>query len=150
MILLVGHLAGWLAGQIVRGPRFCIIGDMAIGIVGAFLSGDWIGYYRVLVSHEALAAAKARGVKLGGDRGYCPVAAPDARLGGDAVRRDADHAAHQAMVVIVAIRVAHGPDVSLHAVARGLTERQVATPRGGAWTATAVRRVFGTDGGIGR
>jgi DNA invertase Pin-like site-specific DNA recombinase len=90
----------------------------------------------------ALAAAKARGVKLGGDRGYRPVAAPDARLGGDAVRRDADHAAHRAMVAIEAIRVAHGPDISLHAVARGLTERQVATPRGGAWTATAVRRVL--------
>jgi DNA invertase Pin-like site-specific DNA recombinase len=37
----------------------------------------------------ALAAAKARGVKLGGDRGYRPVAAPDGRLGGEAVRREA-------------------------------------------------------------
>jgi DNA invertase Pin-like site-specific DNA recombinase len=90
----------------------------------------------------ALAAAKARGVKLGGDRGYRPLAAPDGRLGGDAVRRAADHAAHRAMVVIEAIRADHGFDVSLHAVARGLNERQVATPRGGAWTATAVRRVL--------
>jgi DNA invertase Pin-like site-specific DNA recombinase len=90
----------------------------------------------------ALAAAKARGVKLGGDRGYRPVAAPDGRLGGEAVRQAADHAANRAMVAIEAIRAHHGSDVSLHAVARGLTERQIATPRGGIWTATAVRRVL--------
>jgi uncharacterized membrane protein YeaQ/YmgE (transglycosylase-associated protein family) len=34
-------VAGWLAGQIVRGTGFGIIGDMAIGIVGAFI-GDWM------------------------------------------------------------------------------------------------------------
>ena len=51
-------------------------------------------------------------------------------------------AAHRAMVAIEAIRANHGSNVSLHAVARGLTERQIATPRGGIWTATAVRRVL--------
>ncbi len=69
----------------------------------------------------ALAAAKARGVKLDGDRGYRPVAAPDGRLGGEAVRQAADHAAHRAMVAIEAIRADHGSDVSLHAVARSYT-----------------------------
>jgi Recombinase len=33
-------------------------------------------------------------------------------------------------------------DVSLHALARVLTERGVSTPRGAAWTVTAVRRVL--------
>lgn len=90
----------------------------------------------------ALAAAKARGVKLGGDRGYRPVAAPDGRLGGDAVRREADHAAHRVSAAIEAIRAVEGGDISLQALARALTEAGVATPRGGAWTATGVRRVL--------
>ncbi len=90
----------------------------------------------------ALAAAKARGVKLGGDRGYRPVAAPEGRLGGDAVRREADHAAHRVTVAIDAIRAGHGADMSLQGLARALASAGVATPRGGAWTATAVRRVL--------
>src|SRR3978361_2213258 len=41
VILLVGIVAGWLAGQIVRGGGFGLIGDMVIGIIGAFI-GDWL------------------------------------------------------------------------------------------------------------
>ena len=37
VILLVGLIAGWLAGQIVQGTGFGIIGDLVIGIVGAFI-----------------------------------------------------------------------------------------------------------------
>jgi uncharacterized membrane protein YeaQ/YmgE (transglycosylase-associated protein family) len=40
-ILLVGLIAGWLAGQIMRGAGFGLIGDMVIGIIGAFI-GDWL------------------------------------------------------------------------------------------------------------
>ena len=95
----------------------------------------------------ALAAAKARGVKLGGDRGYRPAAPPDGRLGGDAVRLTADQVAHRVSAMIEDIRAVHGADISLHAIARALTDRQVATPRGGpSWTATAVRRVLARVG----
>lgn len=90
----------------------------------------------------ALAAAKARGVKLGGDRGYRPVAGPDARLGGAAVKLKADHAAHSVLADIERIRTAHGADIGLQGLARELTAQGVATPRGGAWTATTVRRVL--------
>jgi len=41
VILFVGLVAGWLAGQIVQGTGFGLIGDMVIGVVGAFL-GDWL------------------------------------------------------------------------------------------------------------
>lgn len=41
VILLVGIVAGWLAGKIVRGTGFGIIGDLLIGIVGAFI-GNWV------------------------------------------------------------------------------------------------------------
>jgi uncharacterized membrane protein YeaQ/YmgE (transglycosylase-associated protein family) len=41
VILIVGLIAGWLAGQIVRGTGFGLIGDICIGIVGAFIA-SWL------------------------------------------------------------------------------------------------------------
>jgi uncharacterized membrane protein YeaQ/YmgE (transglycosylase-associated protein family) len=41
VILIVGLVAGWLAGQIVRGGSMGLIGDLAIGIVGALI-GSWL------------------------------------------------------------------------------------------------------------
>ncbi|MEA2893409.1 MAG: hypothetical protein QOD09_2621 [Bradyrhizobium sp.] len=41
VILVVGIVAGWLAGQIVRGAGFGLIGDLLIGIVGALI-GSWL------------------------------------------------------------------------------------------------------------
>jgi uncharacterized membrane protein YeaQ/YmgE (transglycosylase-associated protein family) len=35
--LLVGLLAGWLAGKVVKGSGFGIFGDIGVGIVGAFI-----------------------------------------------------------------------------------------------------------------
>ncbi len=40
VILLVGIVAGWLAGKIVRGTGFGIIGDLLVGIVGAFVGNS--------------------------------------------------------------------------------------------------------------
>jgi len=39
--LIVGIVAGWLAGVLVRGGGFGIIGDLVIGVIGAFLGG-WL------------------------------------------------------------------------------------------------------------
>ena len=41
IIIVVGVIAGWLAGKIVRGTGFGIIADLCIGIVGA-LVGAWL------------------------------------------------------------------------------------------------------------
>ena len=41
VILFVGLVAGWLAGQIVQGTGFGIVGDITIGILGAFI-GSWL------------------------------------------------------------------------------------------------------------
>jgi uncharacterized membrane protein YeaQ/YmgE (transglycosylase-associated protein family) len=41
VIVLVGIVAGWLAGQIVRGGGFGLIGDLVVGVLGAFI-GDWL------------------------------------------------------------------------------------------------------------
>ena len=41
VILFVGLIAGWLAGQLVRGAGFGLVGDLILGILGAFL-GSWL------------------------------------------------------------------------------------------------------------
>ena len=38
VILFVGLVAGWLAGKIVRGTGFGIIGDILVGIAGALIA----------------------------------------------------------------------------------------------------------------
>jgi len=39
--LIVGGIGGWLAGVIVKGAGFGLIGNIVIGIIGAFLS-SWL------------------------------------------------------------------------------------------------------------
>ncbi len=39
--LIVGAIAGWLAGQIVKGMGFGLIGNIVVGIVGALVAG-WL------------------------------------------------------------------------------------------------------------
>lgn len=37
--LIVGGVAGWLAGLVMKGGGFGLIGDIVLGIVGAFVAG---------------------------------------------------------------------------------------------------------------
>lgn len=39
--LLIGLIAGWLAGRVMRGGGFGVIGDMIVGVIGALLGG-WL------------------------------------------------------------------------------------------------------------
>jgi uncharacterized membrane protein YeaQ/YmgE (transglycosylase-associated protein family) len=39
--LIIGAIAGWLAGQIVRGAGFGLLGNIVIGICGALVAG-WV------------------------------------------------------------------------------------------------------------
>ena len=41
VILLVGLIAGWLAGHIVQGTGLGLVNDMVIGVIGAF-AGQWL------------------------------------------------------------------------------------------------------------
>ena len=41
VIILVGLIAGWLAGQVMRGSGFGLIGDLIVGSLGALI-GDWL------------------------------------------------------------------------------------------------------------
>ena len=39
--IIVGAIAGWLAGMVVKGGGFGLIGDIVVGIVGAIIAG-WL------------------------------------------------------------------------------------------------------------
>lgn len=41
IFLIVGAIAGWLAGQIVKGHGFGLGGNIVVGIIGAFVAG-WL------------------------------------------------------------------------------------------------------------
>jgi uncharacterized membrane protein YeaQ/YmgE (transglycosylase-associated protein family) len=41
VIVIVGIVAGWLAGNIVRGGGYGLVGDLIVGVIGAFV-GDWL------------------------------------------------------------------------------------------------------------
>ena len=43
LFLLVGVIAGWLAGVLVKGGGFGLIGDLVVGILGALIGGFFFG-----------------------------------------------------------------------------------------------------------
>jgi DNA invertase Pin-like site-specific DNA recombinase len=99
---------------------------------------------RELISERtraALAAAKARGRVLGGDRGYRPLAGPDAAAAAQARREAAERTAHRLVLEMERLR-AEG-FASHAALARALNRCGVPTSRGGSvWTHTTVARVL--------
>ncbi|WP_428427520.1 GlsB/YeaQ/YmgE family stress response membrane protein [Pararhizobium sp.] len=56
VFLIVGAIAGWLAGLIVSGFGFGLIGNMVIGIIGAFIAGWLFPYLGVSIGSGILAA----------------------------------------------------------------------------------------------
>ena len=90
----------------------------------------------------ALAAARARGVKLGGYRKN-PTLPPDAgRKAAVALKQKADARATDIAPIIAELQAAGA--TSLRAIADGLNERGIPTARGNTfWSATQVARVLG-------
>jgi uncharacterized membrane protein YeaQ/YmgE (transglycosylase-associated protein family) len=41
MALVIGAVAGWLAGVVVKGGGFGLVGDIVVGIIGALVAG-WL------------------------------------------------------------------------------------------------------------
>ena len=54
--LLIGLIAGWLAGKVMRGGGFGVIGDMIVGIIGALLGGWLFGKLGISVGGGLLGA----------------------------------------------------------------------------------------------
>ena len=85
---------------------------------------------------ETLAAAKARGRRLGGYRGGPP---PDGHLGGARRRAKADAFATRVAPTLTEMQQR---SLSLHRMAAELSARSIPAPRGGAWMATAASWVL--------
>ncbi|EHR41036.1 MAG: GlsB/YeaQ/YmgE family stress response membrane protein [Alishewanella agri] len=43
LFLIIGAVAGWLAGNIMKGRGFGVLGNIVVGIVGSFLGGMLFG-----------------------------------------------------------------------------------------------------------
>ena len=101
----------------------------------AAVFAEWEGRQISKRTKAALAAAKAKGVKLGS-----PVPEKGARRGAAATKAKADQFAANALPVIESIRAAG--ITSLHGIAKALDARGIPTARGGEWKAATVRNVL--------
>jgi uncharacterized membrane protein YeaQ/YmgE (transglycosylase-associated protein family) len=54
--LIVGGIAGWLAGLIVRGYGFGLLGNIVVGIVGALVAGWLLPHLGILIGGGMLGA----------------------------------------------------------------------------------------------
>ncbi len=46
--LVIGILAGFLAGKLVRGSGFGLLGDLVVGVVGAWIGGHVLGWLGIV------------------------------------------------------------------------------------------------------
>lgn len=46
--LLIGLIAGWLAGKIMQGSGYGVLGDIVVGIVGAVIGGYLLGWMGIV------------------------------------------------------------------------------------------------------
>ena len=54
--IIVGAIAGWLAGMVVKGGGFGLIGDIVVGIVGAIIAGWLLPYLGIALGSGIIAA----------------------------------------------------------------------------------------------
>jgi len=54
--LIVGAIAGWLAGMVVKGGGFGLIGDIVVGIVGAVIAGWLLPQLGIVIGSGIVAA----------------------------------------------------------------------------------------------
>ena len=47
--LIIGVVAGWLAGVLVKGGGFGLIGDIVVGVIGAFIGGWLAGVLHISI-----------------------------------------------------------------------------------------------------
>lgn len=55
--LIIGAVAGWLAGQIVRGAGFGLIGNIVVGIIGAFVASAILPGLNILSGVDPIVAS---------------------------------------------------------------------------------------------
>ncbi len=135
--------AHFLLGLQKAGVRFVAAdmpeaNEMVVGIMAVVAQAE-----RRMISARtkaALQAAKARGAKLGGDRGNLPAVGDKGRAISVAVRQGNAKQRITDLAPIVAELRARGAS-SLRQIAEGLNERGIPTARGGRWSAVQVQRL---------
>ena len=45
--LIIGGIAGWLAGLVMRGSGYGVIGDVIVGLLGAFVGNYLVDFFHV-------------------------------------------------------------------------------------------------------
>ena len=48
--IIIGAIAGWLAGKVVRGAGYGLIGDIVVGIIGAVIAGYLFPYLHITIA----------------------------------------------------------------------------------------------------
>ena len=43
--ILVGLISGWLAGQVMKGGGYGLIGDLVVGLIGALVGGFLVSFF---------------------------------------------------------------------------------------------------------
>ena len=129
--------------------EFCDLPNVD-GAVGTFMLRQMLSVAELeagMISErtkKALAAAKAQGVKLGGDRGNLAKVSHQGRSVSIVKRKaGADRHASDLAPIIADLKAAGA--VSLRAIAAGLNAKGIKTARGGTWSATQVKRVLERD-----
>lgn len=56
IFIIVGAIAGWLAGLLVKGFGFGLIGNIVVGIVGAFIAGWLLPFVGISIGSGIIAA----------------------------------------------------------------------------------------------
>ena len=54
--LIIGAIAGWLAGKLIRGGGFGLLGDIVVGIIGAFIGGWLAGLLGISIGGGLIAS----------------------------------------------------------------------------------------------
>ena len=140
--------SGFLAKLLEAGVEICFVDLPSIeGPTGRFLLQQMASVAELEAgmiakrTKDALAAAKARGVKLGGFRGRAGTAGDLVKARAASTAKATQHAS--ALAPIIA-RIDPAGTLSLRAIAAALNNEGVPTPTGrGEWTAAAVQRVKG-------
>ena len=57
--ILIGLAAGWLAGQLMKGGGFGVIGDIIVGVIGALIGGFLFRSLGVSIGRAASSAASS-------------------------------------------------------------------------------------------
>ena len=140
--------AHFLLGLQKAGVRFVAAdmpeaNEMVVGIMAVVAQAE-----RKMISARtkaALAAAKARGRKLGGDRGNLATVGAAGRAKGTQARQEKAKARAGDLAPILTSLRAEGV-TTLRGLAEALNAREIPTARGGRWSAVQVQRVLTMQG----